>query len=91
MYDSSKVNYKEEEHDEASSLYEIIKAIEYEWKEDEDPGKIDFDDIISILRKASDDAVALIISIAKVPGVPGKVNKVAELANMIKRHEGWVE
>jgi len=90
MYDSDKVNYKEDEHDEAAHLINVVKAIEHEWVADEDPGEIDFDDVVTLLKNVSGDFVSLIRTILKANGSPARLNKIIELANMAKRHEGWL-
>lgn len=57
-YDPKLADLSPEEHALAAALYGIVEAVMDEL-EDEDPGKIDFDDIIQILSKSPAHVVTL--------------------------------
>ena len=90
MYNQDKVNWTDDEHDDAAHAVAIAEAIAHELK-DEDPDVIDFDDVITVLSKVPMNVVGVARAILKSQNIGGKISKTIDLAVMVKRHEGWPE
>jgi hypothetical protein len=65
-YDQSKTDLDAREHELAAAAYEVVEAILAEL-EDEDPDKIDFDDILTILTKMPGPVMKLVLAIKENP------------------------
>lgn len=90
MYDPSKVDWTGEEHELAAHAVAVVEAVRAELH-DEDPGEIDFDDIITILPKVAGHVMALVRAFLGVEGASSAALKAVSLGTMVQRHEELLE
>ncbi len=59
MYDPTVTDLTGDEHEFASALFDLISAVRHEYSYDEDPGKIDLDDLVTLITKAPGPVMTL--------------------------------
>ena len=90
--DLSKVQYTEEELAAIQDFVAVFENVEAQLgAQDEDPGKLDFDDIVEIGTRSFADARDLIGYVMKGRTTRERIDRVKELLSGVERAYGFIE